>query len=344
MMVDLGDLGLGNRTVGILGAAQIHDVAALVKHNQRELLALRGFGPSSLSEVCAALARAGLELAEDPFAAYVCARHGDRSWDTNLANLFLCDDCAAEWMANAFGDEPPAYVGPATGGYCLNCNVNRADVALRQWFLCGTCERVARSIGRSVVSERFVGEQWDELIVPHSPMFALEATDAPTLRRRSRGDSKRKRAEIDFVARYEKDEPAFGFELKTGKSHVSGHAAVGAGMRQFQLDTSDCDDITTVMVREGIPVYLLHVQVIDRAHPPTVEYRAIAGWWTDPFRMNEHFNHVRRRPREAREAAYFSVSMFQPLATLAEHIENDGPARLAERIDNEGIPDLYWWN
>ena len=39
---------------------------------------------------------------------------------------------------------------------------------------------------------------------------------------------------------------AFGFELKTGKSYISGTAQVGARMGQFQLDTTDCDDITTV--------------------------------------------------------------------------------------------------
>jgi hypothetical protein len=319
----------------------VTDVETLIQHNERELLALSGFGRGSMTDVYRGLEAAGSELAEDPFAAYVCARHGDRSWDTNLANLFLCGDCAADWTAGAFDGEPPAYVGPPAGGYCLNCNVKRPDVALRQWFLCGTCERVARSIGRSVVAERFVAEQWDELVVPHAPTLVLEGTDAPTLRRRGKQDSKNKHAEIDFVARDGDGEPAFGFELKTGKSYISGAAAVGAAMGQFQLDTSDCDDITAVMEREGIPVYLLHVQVIDRAHPPTIEYRALAGWWTDPFQMSENFNHVQRRPRETRDAAYFSVGMFQPLSTLAGHIENDGPAQLAKRIEGKGIPQLY---
>ena len=341
-MSDFDGLALGKRTSRVLIAAGINDIETLVEHNERELLSLPGFGRGSMGEVYEALEAAGFDLAEDPFAAYICARHGDRSWDTNLANLFLCDDCSAKWIAEAFDGEPAAYVGPPCGGYCLNCNLKRADVALRQWFLCGTCERVARSIGRSVVAERFVAEQWDELILPHAPTLALEGTDAPTLRRRGKGDSKNKHAEIDFVARDAGAEPAFGFELKTGKSHISGVASVGAAMGQFQLDTSDCDDITAVMEREGIPVYLLHVQVIDRAQPPTIEYRALAGWWTDPFRMNEHFNHVQRRPRETRDAAYFSVNMFLPLSTLAEHIASGGPARLAERIGEQGIPPLYW--
>ena len=129
--------------------------------------------------------------------------------------------------------------------------------------------------------------------------------------------------------------------MKTGKSYISGLAPVGAAMSQFQLDTSDCDDIVTVMRREAIPVYLLHVQVIDRAHAPTVEYKAIDGWWTDPFRMREHFDRIQRRPRETRDAAYFKTAMFQPLDTLADHIAAGGPAQLAERIEAEGVPALY---
>ncbi len=341
-MADLDDLGLGKRPLKILRGAGIEDLDALLERNERELLGLSGFGPGCLNEVKAALESAGLgELAEDPYAAYVCSRHGERSWDTNLANLFLCDDCTATWTLNAFAGETPAYVGPAAGGFCLNCNVNRSDVALRQWFLCGTCERVARSIGRSVVAERFVAEQWKALVLPGAPTLILESTDVPTLRRRGKDDSATKRAEIDFVAREGSDDPAFGFELKTGKSHISGVAGVGASMGEFQLDTSDCDDITKVMEREKIPVYLLHVQVIDRAHPPTVEYKALAGWWTDPFGMSANFDRVQRRPRETRDAAYFKIGMFQPLSTLAHHIENGGPARLAERIKQEGIPALY---
>lgn len=341
-MAHFHGLALSKRTARVLRDAGIADVNALIRRNERELLAVPGFGRGSMTEVYEALAAGGYELAEDPFAAYLCARHGERSWDTNLSNLFLCDDCTVEWLANAFAGAPPAYVGVPTGGYCLNCNVDRPDVALRQWFLCGTCERVARSIGRSVVAERFVDEQWDTLVVPHAADLVLAGVDRPTLRRRGRDDSKSKHAEIDFVARGATGVPVFGFELKTGKSHISGRAAVGAGMSRFQLDVSDCDDIAAVMARERIPVYLVHVQVIDRAQPPTVEYRAIAGWWTDPFRMNEHFSHVQRRPRETRDAAYFDVNMFQPLSSFPNHIGNDGPADLAERIEQEGIPDLYW--
>jgi hypothetical protein len=191
------------------------------------------------------------------------------------------------------------------------------------------------------VAERFVTDLWDELVAPHVSGFTLENTDVPTLRRRQRNASATKRAEIDFVARASERADDFGFELKTGKSHISGVAAVGAKMGQFQLDTSDCDDITAVMGRENMPVYLLHVQVIDRAHPPTVRYVGLAGWWTDVFTMSERFQHVQRRPRETRNAAYYDTAMFRDFSTLADHLTSGEHERLAERLHENGIPPLY---
>ncbi|MGH8984309.1 MAG: hypothetical protein ACRDY6_10610 [Acidimicrobiia bacterium] len=338
----LADLGLPGRVVGILEREGINDDTALVRLNERELLSLPGIGRGALDAVRTALDRAGLSLTPDPYGSYVCARHGDSSWDTNLANLFLCDECAVKWQEEAFDGTEPAYIGAALAGYCLNCNVMRDDVRLRQWFLCGTCERVARSIGRSVVAERFVAEQWGQFVGPQAPGLRLVNTDVPTLRRRERNATETKRAEIDFVAHdEERDEDSFGFELKTGKSYISGVAQVGARMGQFQLDTSDCDDITAVMEREDIPVYLVHVQVIDRAYPPTLQYVALGAWWTDVFRMHEHFQHVQRRPRETRDAAYFNTAMFEDFGTLNEHIRAGAHEALAERLRTEGIPALY---
>jgi hypothetical protein len=194
-----------------------------------------------------------------------------------------------------------------------------------------------------VVAERYVLDRWNALVAPEAPRLRLEKTDEPTLRRRQRHASATKRAEIDFVAKKGKrGVEVFGFELKTGKSHISGVAQVGARMGQFQLDTSDCDDITTVMQRQEIPVYLVHAQVIDRASPPTVRYVALAAWWTDPFRMHDHFRHIQRRPRETRDAAYFDTSMFEPFETFADHIRSGEFLRLAERLTTDGIPQLYF--
>ena len=177
-MADFDRLALGKRTLRVLGDAGIHTLETLIQHNERELLALSGFGWVSMSEVNEALDATGLALAEDPFAAYVCARHGDRSWDTNLSNLFLCDDCVGEWTANAFNGEPPAYAGQPTGGYCLNCNVDRSDVALRR----GTCAavRTGRAVHRAQRRGGAVRRRaWEKLVLPHAPTLVLEGTEFP---------------------------------------------------------------------------------------------------------------------------------------------------------------------
>lgn len=341
-MTALSALGLSRRVFSILETNGFDEVRELVAMNERELLALPRVGVGAVAEIRAALEAAGLELAADEYAPYVCARHGAAAWDANLSNLFLCDDCAVAWETEAFAERPPEYVGASIDGYCLNCNVQRGDVRLRQWFLCGTCERVARSIGRSVVAERFVAQRWSEIVAPHTADLFLRSTDVPRLRRRERDASETKRAEIDFVVRHERTGvDVFGFELKTGKSYIAGVAQVGARMGQFQLDTSDCDDITTVIERETIPVYLLHVQVIDRAAPPTVQYVALGAWWTDVYRMSSHFRHVQTRPRETRDAAYFDTTMFEGFVTFADHVDSGGYERLAERLREEGIPALY---
>jgi hypothetical protein len=342
-VASFAQLDLSPRVRRILEANGIARTSRLTALNERELLSLPGFGRKCLVDVCEVLAEAGLTLAIDPYGCYVCARHGQASWDTNLANLFLCDDCASKWQREVFDNQPPEYEGSRFEGYCLNCNARRRDVRLRQWLLCGTCERVARSIGRSVVAERFVTKRWKNVITGGASGLVLESTDEPTLRRRGQASSSPKRSEIDFVAKdAKKGRDLFGLELKTGKSYISGAAPVGARMGQFQLDTSDCDDILSVMEREKIPVYLLHVQVIDRVHPPTQQYVPLEGWWTDIFRMEEHFNGVQRRSRETRNAAYYDTAMFDPIDTFADHLARGDHLRLARRLKKDGVPDLYW--
>jgi hypothetical protein len=337
--VDLADLPLSRRVVRILAGAGIEDDGALLKRNERELLGIPGFGLRCLTELIEALEATGLSLAEDEFAPYVCARHGTPAWDTNLADLFLCDDCARKWRDEAFAGADPEYMGEALGGYCVSCNELK-EVRLRQWLLCGNCERVARSIGRGVAAERYLGQQWEELgIADH---LELRQTDEPTLRGRRRDNAAVKVAAIDFVVRDPQAEnDVLGFELKTGKKHLGGRGDPGGKMSEFQLDTTDCDDITTVMQRAGYPVYLVHVQVIDRAHPPTALYVPLGAWWTDPFRMADGFKRIQQRSRETRDAAYFDTPIFERFETFAEHIRSGEAQRLAERLHEVGIPPLY---
>jgi hypothetical protein len=332
-------LGLRQGVVAALAADGIVTLADLVALNPRELRGVRGVGPAALEQIVAHLEARGLALAVDPFAPYSCARHGQPAGDASLATFFLCEECAEQWQSNAFDGQVPEYVGASVEGYCVDCNLEGRPVRLRQWFLCGTCERVARSIGRSVVAERFVARSWDEAVSPGAPGLALRSTDVPALRGRRSGAAKV--AAIDFAVA-DGGTDVLGFEMKSGKGHIPGRGGrVGTPIATFQLDQSDCDDITTVSNQLGLPVYLLHVQVVDRAAPPTLRYVAVGAWWTDPFTMSDHYKHSARRPREARDAAYFDVQMFRLFGTLAEHFARGEHLRIAERLAREGAPALY---
>ena len=138
-------------------------------------------------------------------------------------------------------------------------------------------------------------------------------------------------------------EDVFGFELKTGKKYISGAGRPGGKMSEFELDTTDCDDMRTVMTGQRFPVYLAHVQVIDRVHPPTARYVPLGAWWTDPFQMGaEGFKRIQQRARETRDAAYFNTAIFEDFATFADHLTNGDHERLVERLRDEGVPPLYY--
>ena len=68
---------------------------------------------------------------------------------------------------------------------------------------------------------------------------------------------------------------------------------------------------------------------------------ALGAWWTDVFRIHDHFRHIQQRPRETRDAAYYETAMFDDLGTFGEHIASGGHELLAQRLRDEGIPQLY---
>jgi hypothetical protein len=57
--------------------------------------------------------------------------------------------------------------------------------------------------------------------------------------------------------------------------------------------------------------------------------------------MHDHFLGSRTRPRETRTAAYYSTAMFRGVDELVRHIGEDGSRRVRQRLEEEGLPQIY---
>lgn len=317
------------------GLTSVDDVLAL---NERELLLLPGIGPGTVGKIVDALLAGGLELAVDPYAAYVCARHSDTARDAELRAYFLCDTCRDDYAHLAFSDREPEWVSSERiDGFCGHCNV-RKQVRLAQWFLCGTCDRVIRSIGRGLASAKYVESRWSEAFGRTSDL-TLDETDPVVLQPRGKRSDPSRVATADFVATTSYGVTALGLELKSGRSALPG-GGIGNPMAQFQLDTTDCDDISSAADTLNAPVFLVHAQVIGRAHAPTERYEGVGLWFARPWDLLPNLVTVRRRPRETRDAAYFKTAAFRPFGDFARYVVEDFPADLAE-AEKFGFPTLY---
>lgn len=338
----IDQLALTTSIINRLREEGVTDTDQLVVLTPREVKGIPHIGDVAVARITEALAAHDLSLAEDQFAPYTCARDGIAGYDVALGDVYLCDECATEWIQDVFHEEQPAYqAGPlADPGFCVSCNQLKT-VAYHQWYLHPICARVARSIGRGVAAERFMKAEWERVVGPFAPHLVLRNTDTPKLRSRHPGGPPRV-ASVDCVVRdTNRDEDVFGIEVKNGPRYVSGRGRPGSPMNAFQLDTSDCDDMMTVMRERGYPVYLAHVQTLDRPHPPTSQYVPLEAWWTDPFRMAASGATVGRRSRETRDAAFFPTSIFDTFASFADHVTSGAYEQIAERLDKEGVPALY---
>ncbi|MBM4031413.1 MAG: hypothetical protein FJ291_06450 [Planctomycetes bacterium] len=264
----------------------------------------------------------------------VCVRHQKERKDVRLRHYFLCDVCSQKWQTDAFDNAPPLYVGEPVSGYCLLCNRHQDGIRLRTWFLCDICHRVAGAIGRSHVSELALVDFWHQNVRAVYPKLALVQNDPPDLRPRRETD-RSGAAPVDFLVRDEDTgNVLFAIENKTGRSSIR-------EMSQFQLDVSDCDCILNEMRSHGRPVYVVHAQVVELWHPPTVGFRAVGMWWTDVYRLAEHFVAVRMRRTEMRGAAYFSRKAFLPIEDFPAALRGERDFALVERFRREGVPQLY---
>lgn len=339
--MSIDGLGLRATLAQRLKDAGYETVAAIEAVVPRDLLAIEGLGPKSLETIAAALAAQGSRLAEDAYAPYTCARDGVAGFGVKLTELWLCDDCADDFTARPFAGIEAVYVSAPVDGYCVNCVAWKPDIALRQWHLCDLCARVAQSFGRSVVASRALLTHWDESYRAETGIKLVEV-DPPRLNRREGNVVVATKASaIDWEGRDERtDEVIFGIEQKTGQKGL-GRGSVDP-MSEFQLDTSDCDDIAAVAERRMVPVYVLHAQVVERAVPPTRLFVPAGYWWTDAFSMGERCTSVRPRPRERRPAAYYPVDIFRPLAAFADYLQSGGVDEFVRRTNRDGrFPALY---
>lgn len=264
-----------------------------------------------------------------------CVRHLKPRKDARLRHYYLCDGCVAQWTREAFDGNAPVYVGESVTGYCLLCNNRSEGVKLRCWFLCDICHRVAGSIGRNHVAEQAILDFWAEHVEPRCPNLQLIQNDKSSLQPR-RDSDKSGQAPIDFLVRDKVTKKyVFGIENKTGRSSIR-------DMSQFQLDTSDCDSILNDMRKLQIPAYVFHAQVLEVWEPPTTGFKIVGLWWSDVYRMAEHFKSVKTRRDEMRGAAYFDKRAFSPIETFVEE-ELVGYADLPiiQRYKEGGIPQMY---
>jgi hypothetical protein len=259
-----------------------------------------------------------------------CARHAKARKDVRLRHYFLCDDCANQWVKEAFAGSASLYDGERLKGYCLLCNRQR-EVRLRTWFLCDICHRVAGAIGRNHVAELAIVEFWDKHVKPLLPHLELVRNDISSLRPR-RDTDESGTAPIDFLARDTRTQAdMFGIENKTGRSSIR-------DMSQFQLDVSDCDTIIHDMQRLKVPSYVIHAQVLEVWQPPTMGFQIVGLWWTDVYRMGQHFKAVKKRADENRGAAYFGKKAFAAIDTFPADVQ---AMALVNRFKKEGIPQMY---
>lgn len=337
-MFENGGVSLGGATERKLFAAGVTSIDELLAMNEREVLRLRGIGRGTVSQLDAALAAAGRSLAVDPYAAYVCARHSEPARDAELRGYFLCDACRDDYSHLAFSDREPEWVsGEKVDGYCGHCNELK-QVRLTQWLLCGTCDRVIRSIGRGLASAKYVAARWAAAFGSTSNLTLTE-TDPVQLQPRGRRSDPGRVATADFVATWSHGDTALGLELKSGRSALP-DGGIGNPMAQFQLDTTDCDDISAAAGALDAPVFLVHAQVIGRAQAPTERYEGVGLWFARPWDLLPNLEAVRRRPRETRDAAYFKTAAFRPFGDFTRYIDEEFKADL-EEMNQFGFPALY---
>jgi hypothetical protein len=165
--------------------------------------------------------------------------------------------------------------------------------------------------------------------------FRLVPKDEIEMRPVERRFGKRKLATtLDFEIQLGTQTLAWA-ELKSGKRSIDEFTT-------FQLDQSDCDDITNVVSSSALPALVLHVQYERTFLPPSFEIQGKGVWWTDIRKMKAGFVKAERRRLESDKiAAHFSRTCFEPLETLPAALQGGLIPDLAVWLKDEGELRLY---
>jgi hypothetical protein len=273
-----------------------------------------------------------------------CARCLRRQYDVDRVHLFLCDDCTRVYGDEAFRATAPLFRAALVKGRCESCD-KLGEISYAQWLTCGYCARIVHSYRMGRISAAFALEQIRNVVQPIVPHLNFEEADPIIIQATARRGRRRELAtKLDFKAVQKADGiPVFWLELKTGPGSIErpGQPDEDA-MAEFQLDCSDCDDITNTVISSGLPAILLHCQVVRHPEPPTMRIVGKALWWTDLESFTSKFKDVRaRRGNERKQAAYFDTSCFQPIGALSDFLMGGWIERAKEALSKNGCPALY---
>lgn len=317
------EISISSSIANKLDKASVETVDDLVALCEREILSIKGIGTKSLKEILEALDSLKLKLADDPFGKLVCSRHNKKRSDTRIRSYFLCKQCSVQFQTQALNQASPIFVLKVVDDHfhCSHCNEIK-QLGLYQWYVCDVCDRVLRSIGRGIASNKGVAEWWKSRRKNETFLPKLIETDPPMLRTITNA---RPKANLDFTAITEDNIPLFGAELKTGRNHLQG-GNIGAGMTRFQLDVSDIESVLNDMEQNNhyIPAYLFHCQVVDIPKPPTVKFECVGIWWVSITNLIDNIEEIKQRPRENRPAAYIKTRAFERISSFIDEVKSKG--------------------
>jgi hypothetical protein len=265
-----------------------------------------------------------------------CARHTNRQTARKIQAVYLCDECTARLIHEAFNDRPPIHHGEVMRGFCGLCN-ERKEVIARFWFACDICWNVVQAYQKSKAASQAVSDYWSKQCAAKFPHLTLLETDPVFLAPYQRGGkTKRQAAEtlgaLDFrVDRSgQTDGPLFHVELKAGPGSIE-------EMNEFQLDVNDSNDMVGVANNTGLPVYIFHVELRHVYAPPTRATIPGGMWWTDIFTLLENRQAIKSRRGEDKKAGYYSPSAFKPINSFRQALEDKHYLVLRKRLEREHL-------